>query len=166
MGLIMAPATESIMGSLPLAKAGVGSAVNDTTRQVGGALGVAIVGSVLSSVYGSQDRPTPSAASSPPTRSKRRGTRWARALQVADKVGGAQGAQIVEVAKSGFVDAHARRRARRRRRSADRCDRGLPVPAGTRPRRRRRRSRPHEYEDELELAAVHGDKIETVEFAD
>jgi hypothetical protein len=38
MGLTMAPATESIMGSLPLAKAGVGSAMNDTTRQVGGAL--------------------------------------------------------------------------------------------------------------------------------
>jgi EmrB/QacA subfamily drug resistance transporter len=51
MGLTMAPATESIMGSLPRAKAGVGSAVNDTTRQVGGALGVAIVGSVMSSIY-------------------------------------------------------------------------------------------------------------------
>jgi EmrB/QacA subfamily drug resistance transporter len=52
MGLTMAPATESIMGSLPRAKAGVGSAVNDTTRQVGGALGVAIIGSVMSSAYG------------------------------------------------------------------------------------------------------------------
>jgi EmrB/QacA subfamily drug resistance transporter len=52
MGLTMAPATESIMGSLPRAKAGVGSAMNDTTRQVGGALGVAVVGSVMISVYG------------------------------------------------------------------------------------------------------------------
>jgi EmrB/QacA subfamily drug resistance transporter len=51
MGLVMAPATESIMGSLPRAKAGVGSAMNDTTRQVGGALGVAVVGSVMLSVY-------------------------------------------------------------------------------------------------------------------
>jgi EmrB/QacA subfamily drug resistance transporter len=51
MALTMAPATESVMGSLPLAKAGVGSAVNDTTRQVGGALGVAVLGSVLASVY-------------------------------------------------------------------------------------------------------------------
>jgi hypothetical protein len=51
MALTMAPATESIMGSLPRDKAGVGSAVNDTTRQVGGALGVAIIGSVYSSVY-------------------------------------------------------------------------------------------------------------------
>jgi EmrB/QacA subfamily drug resistance transporter len=51
MGLVMAPATESIMGSLPRAKAGVGSAMNDTTRQVGGALGVAVVGSVMLSAY-------------------------------------------------------------------------------------------------------------------
>jgi EmrB/QacA subfamily drug resistance transporter len=54
MGLTMAPATESIMGALPRAKAGVGSAVNDTTRQVGGALGVAVVGSVLASTYSNQ----------------------------------------------------------------------------------------------------------------
>jgi hypothetical protein len=54
MALTMAPATESIMGSLPLGKAGVGSAVNDTTRQVGGAMGVAVIGSVLASIYGSQ----------------------------------------------------------------------------------------------------------------
>jgi EmrB/QacA subfamily drug resistance transporter len=51
MGMTMAPATESVMGSLPREKAGVGSAVNDTTRQMGGALGVAIIGSVVSSVY-------------------------------------------------------------------------------------------------------------------
>ncbi|MFN8016525.1 MAG: MFS transporter [Acidimicrobiales bacterium] len=49
--LAMAPATESIMGSLPREKAGVGSAMNDTTRQVGGALGVAVIGSVFSAQY-------------------------------------------------------------------------------------------------------------------
>jgi len=54
MALIMAPATDSIMGSLPLARAGVGSAVNDTTRQVGGAVGVAVVGSVYASIYTSR----------------------------------------------------------------------------------------------------------------
>ena len=47
------PATEAIMGALPPGKAGAGSAVNDTTREVGGTLGVAIVGSVLNSAYGS-----------------------------------------------------------------------------------------------------------------
>lgn len=51
MGSAMAPATDSIMGSVPLAKSGVGSAMNDTTRQVGGALGVAILGSVLGATY-------------------------------------------------------------------------------------------------------------------
>ncbi len=51
MGMTMAPATEAVMGSLPRAKAGVGSAINDTTRQVGGALGVAVIGSVVTSVY-------------------------------------------------------------------------------------------------------------------
>ena len=52
MGLAGAPATESIMGSLPPARANIGSAVNDTARELGGALGVAIVGSIMSSLYG------------------------------------------------------------------------------------------------------------------
>ena len=54
MANIMAPATDSIMGSLPRAKAGVGSAVNDTTRQTGGAFGVAVLGSLLASRYSSE----------------------------------------------------------------------------------------------------------------
>ena len=51
MGLAGAPATESIMGALPPERANVGSAVNDTTRELGGALGVAVVGSIMSSLY-------------------------------------------------------------------------------------------------------------------
>ncbi|HZA10263.1 MFS transporter [Mycobacterium sp.] len=51
LGLTTAPATEAIMGSLSADKAGVGSAVNDTTRELGGTLGVAVVGSVFASVY-------------------------------------------------------------------------------------------------------------------
>jgi predicted MFS family arabinose efflux permease len=51
MGLTAAPVTESIMGSLPPGRAGVGSAVNDTTRQTGGALGVAVLGSIFASSY-------------------------------------------------------------------------------------------------------------------
>jgi EmrB/QacA subfamily drug resistance transporter len=51
MGNVMAPATDSIMGSLPRAKAGVGSAVNDTTRQMGGAVGVAVLGSLAVSRF-------------------------------------------------------------------------------------------------------------------
>jgi EmrB/QacA subfamily drug resistance transporter len=52
LSLTTAPSTEAILGSLPLEKAGVGSAVNDTTRELGGTLGVAVIGSVFSSVYG------------------------------------------------------------------------------------------------------------------
>jgi hypothetical protein len=54
MGLTSAPATESIMGAISRAKAGVGSAVNDSTRLLGGTLGVAVIGSVYASVYGSR----------------------------------------------------------------------------------------------------------------
>ena len=49
--LMMPPASQLIVGSVPLAKAGVGSAVNDVTREVGGALGIAVVGSIVNTVY-------------------------------------------------------------------------------------------------------------------
>lgn len=51
LGLITTPATESIMQVLPPARAGVGSAVNDAARELGGTLGVAVVGSLFSSLY-------------------------------------------------------------------------------------------------------------------
>jgi EmrB/QacA subfamily drug resistance transporter len=50
-GMAMTPATNSIMGALPPEKAGVGSATNDATRQVGGTLGVAVLGAILSKEY-------------------------------------------------------------------------------------------------------------------
>src|SRR5262245_41019587 len=53
-GLTSAPATESIMGACPRAKAGIGSAVNDATRVLGATLGVAVIGSVYASVYASR----------------------------------------------------------------------------------------------------------------
>jgi EmrB/QacA subfamily drug resistance transporter len=56
MASAMAPATDAIMGSLPEAKMSVGSAINDTTRVAGGAIGVAVLGSLLASGYrGSMD---------------------------------------------------------------------------------------------------------------
>jgi EmrB/QacA subfamily drug resistance transporter len=51
MSLTAAPATTEIMSAVPLSKLGVGSAVNDTTREVGGALGIAILGSIANSAY-------------------------------------------------------------------------------------------------------------------
>ena len=104
MGMTMAPATESVMGSLPREKAGVGSAVNDTTRQMGGALGVAVIGSVVSSVYSGHisdvaerfgvtggDLTRPAARSAAPSRS------------AASSVPAP--ATFVDEVKDGFVDA-------------------------------------------------------------
>ena len=61
MGNVMAPATVAVMSAVPEAKAGVGSAMNDVNRQLGGALGVAIIGSVASSLYGSKLEPATAA---------------------------------------------------------------------------------------------------------
>ncbi len=51
MGLTMSPATNSVMGSLPVDKAGIGSAMNDTTRMLGGALGIAVLGTIMNGIY-------------------------------------------------------------------------------------------------------------------
>jgi MFS transporter, DHA2 family, multidrug resistance protein len=51
MSIVAAPATGEIMTSVPLSKAGVGSAVNDTTRELGGALGIALLGSIANTAY-------------------------------------------------------------------------------------------------------------------
>ena len=95
MGLVMAPATESVMGSLPPAKAGVGSAVNDTTREVGGALGVAVLGSITSSAYAHSLSAYPAVVKDS----------LGAAMQVAGRVGGAQGAALASAARVAFVDA-------------------------------------------------------------
>jgi hypothetical protein len=104
-GLVMAPATESIMGSLPLAKAGVGSAVNDTTRQIGGALGVAIVGSVMSSTYASKIgelfAPTEFAGTQTEAVAK---NSLGGALEIAKRAPAAIGDLLSTTAKSAFVD--------------------------------------------------------------
>jgi hypothetical protein len=52
LSFVTSPSTEAIMGSLSREKAGVGSAMNDTSREVGGTLGVAVSGSIFVSLYG------------------------------------------------------------------------------------------------------------------
>ena len=59
LALTAGPATDAIMGALPLSRAGAGSAVNDTTREVGGTLGVAVVGSVHGLAVRRRTSPTP-----------------------------------------------------------------------------------------------------------
>ncbi|HEY5154952.1 MAG TPA: MFS transporter [Acidimicrobiales bacterium] len=106
MALTMAPATESIMGSLPRDKAGVGSAVNDTTRQVGGALGVAIIGSVYSSVFAGSmvSALKASGASIPADVAAQVSDSIGAALGTAKAVGGTQGQALADAARTAFVD--------------------------------------------------------------
>jgi predicted MFS family arabinose efflux permease len=103
MGFAIAPATESIMGSLPVEKAGVGSAMNDTTRQVGGALGVAILGSVFSSAYVAGL--APALRSTPPVAAKAAGQSVGAALAVAQRLGGSAGEALGLAARTSFVHA-------------------------------------------------------------
>lgn len=101
MGLTMTPATEAITATLPTEKQGVASAINDTSREVGGALGVALLGSILSSGYRKAIDPSleglPAALAEP----AREGI--GSALAVAADAG-ANGPLIVDAAKHAFVE--------------------------------------------------------------
>ena len=103
MGMTMPPSTSAIMSSLPMAKAGVGSAINDTTRELGGALGVAVLGSVLNSRYKS--------GLGPLARQLPAGARHAAlasvggAVGVAQQAGGRVGATFANAARHAFTDA-------------------------------------------------------------
>ena len=103
MGLAMTPATEALMSSLPKEQAGVGSAMNDTVRQVGGALGVAVLGSLLTSQYrGDMD----AAVSGMPADAEHAATETVGgAVAVADSVGGRAGDALAGAAQTAFVDA-------------------------------------------------------------
>ena len=105
MGLTMPPATDSIMGALPQAKAGVGSAMNDTTRQLGGALGVAILGSLLTSSYRSAIDGTDTLRSLPVQVAGTARDSIVAASAIADRIGGPAGATIGAAARDAFIDA-------------------------------------------------------------
>lgn len=104
MGFAMAPATEAVMGSLPPSKAGVGSAVNDTVRQVGGALGVAVLGSILNSVYAGKLAGS-AVAGLPEPAAEAAQDNVQSALAVAARLPEQASQALAETAKSGFVDA-------------------------------------------------------------
>ena len=106
LGLASAPATESIMGSLPTNRAGVGSAVNDTAREVGGALGVAIVGSIVSSIYRGHLAGRLPAGVPAPAASAAHDSLGA-ALQVSNGLG-SNGSQLADAARVAFVEAMSR----------------------------------------------------------
>jgi EmrB/QacA subfamily drug resistance transporter len=104
-GIAMPSATDIIMATLPTARAGVGSAVNDTVRELGGALGVAVIGSVAATSYTSTLRTdlTRFPELTDPVRSA-----------ITDNVGaaidmshqlGANGAEVATLARTAFVDS-------------------------------------------------------------
>ena len=103
MGLAMAPATEAIMGALPQAKAGIGSAMNDVVREVGGTLGVAVLGSIVSTSYAaSMDDAT---AALPERAAEAASDSVGAAHGVAAEVGGSGSAKLIALADQSFVDA-------------------------------------------------------------
>jgi MFS family permease len=103
-GLAMAPATDSIMGSLPKAQAGVGSAVNDTTRLVGGSLGVAVLGSLLAAGYHATIDGSAAIAGIPSSAAAAARDSLGGAVEVARRAG-ASGAPILADARVAFVHA-------------------------------------------------------------
>ena len=103
MAHVVAPATEAIMGALPRNRAGVGSAVNDTTRQVGGALGVAILGSLLHSAYLAHVRPVLDAL--PAERRAEAADSLVETMRVASETLGPNAAGVINGAKVAFTDA-------------------------------------------------------------
>ncbi|MEA2460491.1 MAG: hypothetical protein QOH90_668, partial [Actinomycetota bacterium] len=103
MSLTMPPSTTAIMASLPMGKAGVGSAVNDTTRELGGALGVAVLGSLAVSHYSSGI--AGSLVGLPPSAAAAANSSLGGALEVAKGAGGSAGAALASAARVSFVDA-------------------------------------------------------------
>ncbi len=106
MGFTSAPATEAIMGVVPAAKAGVGSAVNDATRLLGGTLGVAVIGSVYASLYASRltaTLPPHLPAALVDTAHSSAGAALAIAHQVADAGQPALGAAVHAAAAGAFI---------------------------------------------------------------
>jgi EmrB/QacA subfamily drug resistance transporter len=101
MGLAMTPSTTAITGALPAEKQGVASALNDTARELGGAFGVALLGSVLNAGY--QSGVASAAQSLPPGMQEPVEAGIGSALAVSSQLGD-QGAPVAEAARNAFVD--------------------------------------------------------------
>ncbi|WP_445166851.1 MFS transporter [Mycolicibacterium sp. Dal123E01] len=101
-GLCTAPTTSAIMNAAPDDKQGVASAVNDTVREIGAALGIALAGSVLAAQY--TNRLGDQLAAFPPAVREAAGESLAEALAVSTRLG-PTGAQLAEISKSAFLHA-------------------------------------------------------------
>jgi EmrB/QacA subfamily drug resistance transporter len=103
MGHVMAPATDAVMGAIPEAKAGVGSAMNDVVRQVAGALGVAIIGSIINTVYRDQMQDATTGLPGPAAEAARDSV--GAALAVASQTQNPGASVLATAARSSFLDA-------------------------------------------------------------
>lgn len=98
--LAMTPGTNILMASVPRNRSGMGSAMNDTTRELGGALGVAVLGAVISASY--ENSIVETAAKFPGAVGEALKSSLAVAMQVAEKLGPVAG-QVVEAAEKAFM---------------------------------------------------------------
>jgi len=103
MGLVMAPATDSVMGAVPRERAGVASAMNDLTRQVGGALGVAVIGSIVATLY--SDRVSDATAGLPAPVQGPAEESIGAAVAVSRRLPADQGAGLADSAADAFTEA-------------------------------------------------------------
>ncbi len=103
MGSVMAPAVDAIMGGVPEAKAGVGSAMNSVTRMVAGAFGAAIIGSVMYTAYG--EKVSDAVAALPPELAEPAENSVGAAVQIAASLPAEAGARLAAAAGSAFTDA-------------------------------------------------------------
>ncbi|MCK9250477.1 MAG: MFS transporter [Solirubrobacteraceae bacterium] len=104
LGLTSTPATEAIMGAVPKAKAGIGSAVNDATRELGGTFGVAVVGSVALSMYRDAFSGSPLPEEALESARDSVGAAVATAERIAAAGDEAAASSLVTLAQSGFLD--------------------------------------------------------------
>ena len=103
LGMITGPATDSVMGAVPEEKSGVASAMNDVTRQVAGALGTAVIGSMITSLYAS--RIGDSIAALPEEAQTAAKDSIGSANAVAADLPAAQGARLMNDAANAFTEA-------------------------------------------------------------
>ena len=103
MGNVMAPSTDSVMGAVPEANAGVASAMNDVTRQVAGAFGVAVMGSVMNTVY--SGRMEDAVTRLPAEAADAARDSVGAASRVASMLPGEIGTRLAETARTAFSDA-------------------------------------------------------------
>jgi Major Facilitator Superfamily len=101
-GLCVAPTTSAIMNAVPTEKQGVASAVNDTTREVGAAVGIAVAGSVLAAQY--HNLLAPLLAGFPDQLRQAALDSLAHALAIADRMG-PQGTRLADLAESAFIQS-------------------------------------------------------------